>query len=66
MTPLYCDEHKWRFQHVVYWNVKNAQGQSIRTYGDRFYCTRCRKTVVDNERVSGSAYDEPLPHTYPR
>ena len=60
------DDHLWRFQSVVYWNVNDSPGRLTRIYGDRYYCTRCRKTVIDNERSANSAYDEPLPNTLPR
>jgi hypothetical protein len=62
-------EHKWVFQHTVYWIGEQCYGSSAyrRVYGDRYYCERCLETRVVNPRQPGdSTYEKPLPGTFPK
>lgn len=62
-----CD-HKWAFQHVVYWNGRVRPGTDARDrmYGDAFFCEKCLARRITNEREMGNTYHQPIQGTYPR
>lgn len=63
-----CD-HKYVFQHVVYWYADTplpGSGAHARVYGDKYYCERCLETEIINERTIGNSYQHALPNTFPK
>lgn len=62
-------EHKWVFQHIVYWDGRDplpGSGAYPRYYGDKYFCEKCLETKILNERRLGNSYEQPHPNTFPK